>query len=64
MANWSAAIFVAAYGDWATKGWSSVIGTNWAVPYVSEVEVWIILETLKSLARFRTFNVPFIFVST
>ena len=28
------------------QGWSSFIGTNCADPYVSEVDVWIILLTL------------------
>ena len=37
--NWSGAILVAEYGDWAFSGCASVIGTNWAVPYTSLVEV-------------------------
>ena len=39
IAKWSAPIFVAEYGDCPDKGWSSVIGTNCAVPYTSLVEV-------------------------
>ena len=31
-AIWSAPILDAAYGDWPTKGWFSLIGTNCALP--------------------------------
>ena len=57
-ASWSAPIFVAAYGDCAFSGCSSEIGTVWALPYTSLLDICTIRSTPPARAAWRTFSVP------
>src|ERR1019366_2363286 len=60
----SAPIFDALYGDWGVSGWRSSIGTYWAVPYTSLVEVWMNFRTPLFFAAWQRFKVPLTLVST
>ena len=62
-ANWSAATFEAAYGDWALMIESSFIGTLLGVPYTSLVEIWITCLIFLLMDELNIFNKPVTFVS-
>lgn len=56
--------FLVLRGLWPWNGWCSSMGTYWAVPYTSLVEVTITRWVPSSRAAFSTFRVPLMLVST
>src|SRR5438270_14574 len=60
----SAPILLAAYGDCPCRGCASSMGTYFALPYTSLVDVWTNRSTPASCAARSTLSVPTTFVST